>query len=71
MKISYDPQVDALYISFKQGPTQVTTVRLSEDVAIDLGLKEEIVGIEILDASEHLNIEKLNPKVLLENLEPV
>lgn len=71
MKISYDPQVDALYISFKQGLTQVTTIRLSEDVAIDLGLKEEIVGIEILDASEHLNIEKLNPKVLLENLEPV
>jgi uncharacterized protein YuzE len=71
MKISYDPEVDALYISFKKGPTEVTTVRLSEDVAIDLGLKEEIVGIEILDASEHLNIEKLNPKVLLENLEPV
>ncbi len=70
MKISYDPEVDALYISFKQGPIEVTTIRLSEDVAIDLGLKEEIIGIEILDASEHTSIEKLKPKVLLENLEP-
>jgi uncharacterized protein YuzE len=69
MKISYDPEVDALYISFKQGPTEVTTIHLSEDVAIDLGLKEEIVGIEVLEASVHLSIEKLKPKVFLENLE--
>jgi uncharacterized protein YuzE len=70
MKISYDPEVDAIYISFKQGPTEVTTIRLSEDVAIDLGPKEEIVGIEVLDASVHLSGDKLRPKVLLENLEP-
>jgi uncharacterized protein YuzE len=70
MKISYDPDVDALYISFKQGPTELTTIRLSEDFAIDLGPKEEIIGIEILDASEHLNLERLQPKVMLENLEP-
>lgn len=37
MKIKYDPEVDAAYISFKKGPTQVTTLRLSEDVAVDLG----------------------------------
>jgi len=70
MKISYDPDVDALYISFKQGPTELTTIRLSEDFAIDLGPKEEIIGIEILDASEHLNLERLQPKIMLENLEP-
>ncbi len=70
MKIKYDPQVDALYISFKKGPTQVTTLHFSEDVAIDLGPHEEIVGIEILGASDHLAIERLNPKVLLENLKP-
>ena len=70
MKISYNPDVDALYISFKQGPTELTTIRLSEDFAIDLGPKEEIIDIEILDASEHLNLERLQPKVMLENLEP-
>jgi uncharacterized protein YuzE len=70
MKIKYDPQVDALYISFKKGPTQVTTVHFSEDVAIDLGPHEEIVGIEILGASDHLALERLNPRVLLENLKP-
>ena len=68
MKIKYDPQVDAAYISFKKGPTQVTTVRLTEDIAVDFGPNEEIVGIEILDASEHLQIQKDAPKVELENI---
>jgi hypothetical protein len=30
----------------------------------------EMVGIEILGASDHLALERLNPKVLLENLKP-
>ena len=70
MKIKYDPEVDAAYISFKKGPTQVTTLRLSEDVAVDLGPNEEIVGIEILDASKHLGFDKSQPQVELENLKP-
>ena len=68
MKIRYDPEVDALYISFKRGPTQVTTIRLNDDVAVDLGPGEEVVGIEVLDASQHVNIDREAPKVVLENL---
>jgi len=70
VKIKYDPQVDAAYISFKTGPTQVTTVRLTEDVAVDLGPHEEIVGIEVLDASKHLGFDKAHPMVEIENLKP-
>ncbi len=44
MRIRYAPEVDAMYISFKKAGPQVTTVRLGEDVAIDLGPAEEIVG---------------------------
>ena len=68
MKIKYDPEVDAAYISFKKGPVQVTTIRITEDVAIDLGPKEEIVGIEILDASMHFGFEKEIRSIELENL---
>ena len=68
MKIKYDPEVDVAYISFKKGPTQVTTIRINEDVAIDLGLNEEIVGIEILDASIHFGFKKDQPKIELENI---
>lgn len=68
MKITYDPEVDAAYISFKKGPMQVTTIRLSEDVAVDLGPHEEVVGIEILDASEHLGFEREKPVIELQNI---
>lgn len=70
MKMRYDPEVDALYVSFKKGPTQVTTVRLSEDIAVDLGPGEEVVGFEILDASSHIGIDRSQPKITLENLQP-
>jgi len=38
----------------KKGPVQVTTICLTEDVAINPGPGEEIVGIEVLDASQHV-----------------
>jgi len=70
MKVRYDPEVDALYISLKKGPTQVTTIRLTEDIAVDLGPGEEIAGIEVLDGSLHLGIGHSQPKITLENLQP-
>ena len=70
MRITYDPEIDAAYIRFKKKRVQVTTIRLSEDVAVDFCPGEEIVGIEILDASRHMRLGKKNPKVELENLQP-
>ena len=70
MKLHYDPEVDALYISFKKGPAQVTTIRLTEDIAVDFGPGEEIAGIEVLDASLHVGIDRSQPKIALENLRP-
>ena len=70
MKITYDPEVDAAYIYFtEKEPLEVTTIRLTEDIAVDLGPGEEIVGIEVLDASRHLGLNKAEPKVKLENLQ--
>ena len=71
MKITYDPEVDAAYISFKTGPIEVTTIHLTEDVAVDLGPGEEVVGIEILAASLHLGIAKGQPEIQLENITAV
>ncbi len=68
MKIKYDPKVDAAYISLKKGPLEVTTMRIAEDIAIDFGAGEEIIGIEILEASKHLELSPKHPEVKLENL---
>ena len=69
MKITYDPHVDAAYIRLKRGKHQVTTQRLTEDVAVDYAPNGSIVGIEVLDASKYL-MKHRRPQVELENLQP-
>ena len=54
MKITYDSEADALYIRLTNEPAQVTTRRLSEDVAVNCAPDGAVVGIEILDASEYV-----------------
>lgn len=69
MKISYDSEIDALYIRFVEGRHECRTVRLNEEVALNIGAGEKLVGIEILDAKEVLGAGKM-PSVLLEGFEP-
>ena len=54
MKISYDPEADALYIRLIEGKQECRTLRLNEEAALDVGPGETLVGIEILDASHVL-----------------
>jgi uncharacterized protein YuzE len=67
MKISYDPEIDALYIRLPEGKHECRSVRLSEDVALNIGAGEKLVGIEILDAKSVLGSDK-TPAILLEGL---
>jgi len=67
MKISYDPEVDALYIRLIEGKHECRTVRLNEEIALNIGPGEKLVGIEILDATEVLGQGRL-PDVTLENI---
>ncbi|MGA2298859.1 MAG: DUF2283 domain-containing protein [FCB group bacterium] len=67
MKISYDSEADAIYIELIEGVSQVRTIRLSEDVALDMGKSEELVGIEILSAKENIGNGQI-PPVILHNL---
>ena len=71
MRITYDSEVDALYIRLSDEPVEVTTQRLSEEVAINYAPDGRIVGIEILDASEYILDLKTERKITLENLAPV
>lgn len=63
MKITFDPQVDAMYIRLIDEPAQVTTQRLSEDVAINFAPDGRVVGIEILDTTEYIFIQSQKEKL--------
>ncbi len=67
MKISYDPEVDAVYIRLVEGEHECRTVRLNDEIALNIGPGEVLVGIEILDAKEVLGRGDL-PRVVIENL---
>jgi uncharacterized protein YuzE len=61
MQILYNAKTDLLYLRLDDRKQQVMNKRLSEDIVLDIGEGNRIVGIEILDASRHLNLERLLP----------
>lgn len=68
MKISYDAEIDALYIRLLEGSHECRSVRLSDEVALNMGAGEKLVGIEILDARSILGSSEV-PAVTLEGLQ--
>ncbi len=66
MKITYDPQVDAAYIYLTEQRGEVTTVKANENVFLDYGAADELVGIEILDASRVLGFDREHPEIKID-----
>ncbi|MDI6792070.1 MAG: DUF2283 domain-containing protein [bacterium] len=66
MRITYDPEVDALYIRFLE--TTVTTQHLSEGLAADYDADGHLAGIEILDTIKRLGDKNVFKQVVLEDV---
>ena len=66
MRITYDSDVDALYIRFLE--TTVTTNHVAEGIAVDYDADGRIAGIEILDAVKRFGSKDVFKKVTLEDL---
>jgi len=66
MKITYDHEVDALYIRFKEA--SVTTEHLAEGIAADYDADGLLAGIEILDAVKRLGDPQVFRQVILEDI---
>ena len=66
MKIEYSKDVDALYIRLREAQIE-DSMDIEEGVTVDLDEKGHIVGIEILDVSEKMNLADL-VNVSIENL---
>ena len=66
MKIEYSKTIDALYIRLREAEIG-DSVDIEEGVTVDLDEKGHIVGVEILDASEKMNISDL-VNINIENL---
>lgn len=61
MQILYNSKTDLLYLRLDDRKQPVTNNRVSDDVVLDIGEDQRIVGIEILDASHRLDLGNLLP----------
>jgi len=66
MRITYDQNVDALYIRFKE--TTVTTKHLGEGIAADYDAEGHLAGIEILEAVKRLGDRSVFKGVTVEDV---
>lgn len=61
MNITYNDKTDLLYIRLDDRKQQVVNKRVAEDIVLDIGEDDRIVGIEILDASKHVRLDRILP----------
>ena len=66
MRITYDSEVDALYIRFVE--ITVTTEHVADGIAVDYAADGHIAGIEILDASKRFSDPDVFRRVTLEDI---
>jgi len=62
VRITYDSEVDALYIRFID--TTVTTQHITEGIAVDYDANGKIAGIEVLDAIKRFGNKDVFKKVV-------
>ena len=54
MKLSYDPRHNIAYLRLVDNPAEVETVRVSEELNVDMTPDGKVYGIELLNATEQL-----------------
>ena len=54
MKLTYDPRHNIAYLRLREKAAEVETIRISDEVHIDLAPDGTVYGIELLNANEQL-----------------
>ena len=68
MKISYDREVDALSIVFRE--TTVTTQPIAEGISAEYDAEGRLAGLEILDVAQRFGGREALDRVILEGVGP-
>jgi len=54
MKLSYDPKHNIAYLRFHEKRGTVTTIKISDEMNVDVAPDGTVYGIELLNANEQL-----------------
>ncbi len=54
MRFTYDPRYNIAYIHFQEKPAEVESIRVSDELTVDVAPDGTVYGIELLNANEQL-----------------
>jgi len=57
MKLTYDPRHNVAYLRLHEKTAQVETLRLSDEINVDLAPDGTVYGIELLNANKQMRSE--------------
>ena len=57
MKLTYDPRYNIAYIRLHKKKAKVETIRVSDELNVDIAPDGTVYGIELLNANEQLHAE--------------
>ena len=60
MRLTYDPRYNIAYIRFHEKRTDVETVRISDELVVDMAPDGTIYGLELLNATQGAIIDQLD-----------
>ena len=66
MKITYDPRYNIAYIRLQEKGAEVETLRISDELNVDVAPNGTVYGIELLNANRQLFTEDQG-KLIIEN----
>ncbi|MFQ5799708.1 MAG: DUF2283 domain-containing protein [Bacteroidota bacterium] len=65
MKLTYDPRHNIAYIRFQEKRLEVETIRISEELHVDIAPDGTVFGIELLNANEQLSREDMGKLLVI------
>jgi len=65
MRLTYDPRFNVTYIHFYEKTAEVETIRVSEELNVDLAPDGTIYGIELLNANKQLHADEMGYVLLV------
>ena len=66
MQLSYDPRYNIAYIRLRSKSSEVESIKISDELIVDIATDGSIYGIELLNANEQIHREE-EKKLLIIN----
>ena len=65
MKLTYDPRYNIAYICLQQKGPEVESIRVSDELVVDMAPDGTIYGIELLNANDQLRGDAMSELVVI------